>query len=137
LKSLHFCTKNLLTQIYEGQPGNIIETYRTGYVPNIYLEDIINLKDRLNNDKIICKGLIVWVWPLQYKELSEFSWHNKGLEELDQTYKRKFHDKHWVFDIGIRLYPEVIKGTDRYYQHIPPYAEEYNNILDYLEGDEP
>lgn len=109
-----------MIQLYEGQPGNIIETYRTGFVPNFYSRDIIRLNERtLEGDKFICRGRIEWVLPLQYKELEEFSFHNKGLEELQESYKRQFHRDHWVFCIGIKLYHEVIKGIERYYQHIP------------------
>ena len=120
LKNLHFCTESLLIQLYEGQPGNIIETYRTGFIPNLYSGDIINLNERTSqDDKFICQGEILWVLPLEYKELSEFLFHNKGIEELKECYKKEFHPRHWVFTIGIRLYPEITKGIERYYQDIP------------------
>jgi uncharacterized protein YqfB (UPF0267 family) len=120
VKNLHFCTKRLLIQLYEGQPGNVIETYRTGFVPNFYSGNIINLNERTNQgDRFICQGEIEWVFPLQYKELNEFSHHNKGIDELKECYKKKFNPQHWLFTIGIRLYPEITKGINRYYQSIP------------------
>lgn len=120
VKNLHFCTNDLLFEIYEGQPGNIIETYRTGFIPSVYPTDIINLNERNSegNDKFICKGRIEWVLPLQYKELSEFSFHNKGIEELSETYRKEFNPYHWVFNIGILLYPEVCSKSERYYQKV-------------------
>ena len=113
VKNLHFCTEGLLTQIYEGQPGNTIETYRTGFIPNLYPGDVINLNKRIQKkDIFICKGKIKYVFPLQYKEFAEYNKqygyrHKKGLDEIKQ-YKRKFHPDHWFFNIGIELYPEVM-----------------------------
>ena len=120
MKNLHFCTKNLLIRLYEGQPGNVVETYRTVFIPNLYPGDIINLNERTNQgDKYICQGEIIWVFPLEYRELSEFSFHNEGIEELKESYKKEFNPYHWLFHIGIKLYPNIIKGIERYYQHIP------------------
>ena len=103
---MHFCTKELLTQIYEGQPGNIIETYRTGFVPSLYSGDIINLTEFIpdKKDKFICTGRVEYVLPLEYQELKDLSFHNKALLEI-KRYNRKFHPKHWFFCIGIKLYP--------------------------------
>ena len=113
MKNLHFCTEGLLTQIYEGQPGNTIETYRTGWIPGIYSGDIINLTEKNPNgkDKFICKGKVVYVLPLQFKEFEKFpTIHGKGLEEI-KRYKRNFHLDHWFFNICIKLCPgEKYKG---------------------------
>lgn len=104
VKNMHFCTKGLLTQIYEGQPGNIIETYRTGWTPGIYSNDIINLNENNPNGKdfFICKGEVLSIIPIQFKNIPT------GCEEI-KRYKRKFHPDHWFFNIGIELYPEVNK----------------------------
>ena len=110
MKNMHFCTKELLTQIYEGQPGNTIETYRTGWTPGVYSNDIINLNENNPDGKdfFICKGKVIYVLPLQFKEFAKFpSIHGKGLVEI-KRYKRKFHPDHWFFNIIIELYPEVL-----------------------------
>jgi len=104
MKNYHFCTKELLEQIYTGKIGSTIETYRTGFIPNIYPGEKINLNEKMDikPGKFIRQGVVVWVLPLEYKEIKDFSIHKKGLVEL-KRYKRKFHDKHWFFYIGIKL----------------------------------
>lgn len=113
VKNMHFCTKELLKEIYDGQPGDIIETYRTGFVPSVYPKDIINLNDRTPGakDKFICQGKIKYVFPLQHREFimqgkKISSRHKKGIKEI-KRYNRKFYYDHWFFCIGIELYPEV------------------------------
>ena len=112
MKNLHFCTEELLKEIYDGLPGNIIETYRTGFIPGVYPKDVINLNARVpgKKDKFICQGKIKFVYPLQFKDFKKFSAiHKKGIQEV-KRYKRKFHPDQWFFKIGIELYPEgVIK----------------------------
>jgi hypothetical protein len=105
VKNYHFCTEELLKQIYTGELGSIIETYRTGFVPTIYSGDKINLTEKMlvKPDKFIRKGRVEWVLPLQYIEIKKSPIHRKALVEL-KRYKRKFHDKHWFFIIGIKLF---------------------------------
>ena len=109
VKNLHFCTEELLSQLYEGFPGDIIKTYRTGWVPGFYVGDVVNLNDRDSNNKdsFIRKGKIKWILPLQYKEFTEYHKqrgyrYKKGLKEI-KRYNRKFHPEHWFFQIGIKL----------------------------------
>lgn len=104
---MHFCTKELLIQIYTGESGSTIETYRTGFVPSIYSGDIINLTEKMlvKPDKFIRQGKVEWVLPLQYEKIRDMAIHKKGLLEL-KRYKRKFHPDHWFFNIGIKLYPK-------------------------------
>jgi len=101
-KNLHFCTLELIKQLKDPIVEQI-ETYRTGFVPHFYPGEIINLNERMNgSDKYICKGKILYVMPLEYRELFELDSHEKGIEELKKSYKKKFNPHHWIFCIGIK-----------------------------------
>ena len=104
MKSLHFCTKELLEKLHAGEYKSVIETYRTGLVPSMYSGEIINLNEKMpvKPDKFVRKGKIEWVMPLQYKELKSMECHKKAFQEIFR-YKRKFHDDHWFFSIGVKL----------------------------------
>ena len=114
MKNYHFCTEELLKQIYTGESGSIIETYRTGFVPNIHPGDEINLNEKMavKPDKFIRRGTVEWVLPLQYKEIKGMAIHQKALVEL-RKYKRKFHPDHWFFDIGIKLSSILLEGESK------------------------
>jgi len=82
-KNLHFCTLELIKQLKDPIVEQI-ETYRTGFVPHFYPGEIINLNERMNgSDKYIYS-------------------HEKGIEELKKSYKKKFNPHHWIFCIGIK-----------------------------------
>ena len=110
MKNLHFCTKDLLIEIHEAQHGNIVDTFRTGFVPSLYSGDIININERDKNkkDTKICTGRVEYVLPLEFGELQKFEHWSKALPELKESYKgRKFDRQHWFFVIGIKLIKEV------------------------------
>ena len=98
MKSLHFCTERLLESIYKNK--RFIITLRTGWVPTIYPGDVINIKDKNLDNKIICTGTVKGVHPLRYRYVNKI----KHSEEL-LKYKRKFNLEHWFFEIRIELMP--------------------------------
>ena len=105
MKNLHFC-KYILLVVNEAQDGNVFSTYRTGFVPGVYTDEIVNLNERIGKkeNKFLCKGKIQYVLPLQYKEFEKYSFHSEGLKELKESYKgRKFHPDQWFFEISIKV----------------------------------
>ena len=101
-KNLHFCTKEQIRRIKYNKNNKYvyIRTYRTGYVPSIYSNDIINLNERDTNkhDKLLKQGLVIAVVPIQYKDIRSL-----GKHEILESYKgRQFKPEHWFFEIIIR-----------------------------------
>ena len=96
---MHFCTEKLLKDIYNQKKS--IYTLRTGWIPTIYPNDIINLKDKNSDNKIICTGVVKGVHPLRFRYVDVI----KHKEEL-LKYKRKFHPEQWFFIIKIELIPK-------------------------------
>ena len=109
MKNLHFCTPELL-KVIKNTKIKEFYTYRTGFVPNLYPGDIINLNERADNgeDTFITEGVIKSVEPIRLLNIHESYTFNTpvGEEEL-KRYKRKFHKMHWFFSICI------IKDTKR------------------------
>ncbi|MGQ4874518.1 MAG: hypothetical protein ACP6IY_10655 [Promethearchaeia archaeon] len=116
MKSLHFCTPNMLNLIKNCKVGSIIKTIRTGFVPNIYEGDIILLKERRDNkskDIILGKGKVLGVYPYTYMRLKEkyklkegnwtFDKYANCIIEEIKKYKRKFNPWHYFFEITIKV----------------------------------
>ncbi len=105
MKNMHFCTSELLTQIYESQEGNIITTYRTGFVPSIFPGNIVNLNDRNDEgkDSFVRKGKVLHVIPTKFKHLPT----KKATKEEIERYKRKFNEEQWFFEIKIKIIRET------------------------------
>ena len=111
MKNLHFCTPELL-KVIKNTKIKQFYTYRTGFVPNLYPGDIINLNERDDegNDSYITRGVIKSVEPIRLLNVHESIGFDTpvGEEEL-KRYKRKFHKMHWFFSICI------MKDTKRMY----------------------
>jgi len=95
MKSLHFCTPKLLQYI---KTHSKFTTIRTGFVPNIYAGDIINIIDKTQNNKIICCAKVLFVRPASFIQLDEFDL--LVAEEIGR-YKRNFHPEHYFFIIRL------------------------------------
>lgn len=111
MKNLHFCTPELL-KIIKNPKIKLFYTYRTGFVPNLYPGDIINLNERSDagEDSYITKGVIKSVQPIRLLNIHEsFKFTTPVSEEELKRYKRKFHKMHWFFSIAI------MKDTKRMY----------------------
>jgi hypothetical protein len=112
VKSLHFCTREKLIELHESQPGNIIDTYRTGFVPHIYSGDVIELneRDEDDNDTLVRYGEVKYVVPHTWKDLNHYSFLSDGVKEIKESYDgRDFHPLHYFFNIGIK----ILKGPKK------------------------
>lgn len=101
MKNLHFCTKELIRRIkYSGNKKSvIIKTYRTGFIPELFAGDLINLNERKDGkDELMKQGKIIAVIPIQYRDIGL-----RGKKEIYDSYNgRRFHPDHWFFEIIIR-----------------------------------
>ena len=99
MKNIHFCTEKLLNQIYSEEQKSII-TYRTGWIPQIFTGDIINLNKNnpRGKDFFIRKGEIISIIPLKFRQIPD----NTCNEEI-LRYRRKFHTEQFFFKITIKL----------------------------------
>ena len=104
-KNLHFCTWDLLKKIKNGFGAEVIETYRTGFVPMLYAGDVINLNKRLGKtETFIRHGTIISVEPILYKNIPP-----AGKKEIELSSIRKFKDQQWFFEIKIVL--KIVEGV--------------------------
>ena len=75
--------------------NNTIFTYRTGYIPQIKVDEIVNLNVRIptisKSDIWVCYGRCLENLPIKYKDISE-----AGKEEV-KKYNKKFHPEDWFF----------------------------------------
>ncbi len=110
VQSQHFCTERNVKELKDPDIKNIT-TYRTGWIPQYQIGQIINLKIRNGdrNDKVWCQGIV--------REISLILYRDIPTEFLDEIiiYKRGFNHKH-------RFFKEVFEKlpTGYYYnEHCP------------------
>lgn len=110
MKNLHFCTPELL-RIIKDKKIKVFHTYRTGFVPNLYPGDIINLNERDDegNDTYIKEGVVKSVAAVRVLNIHEGHIKEAYKEEIDR-YRRKFHKMHYFFAI------QILKDTKRMYK---------------------
>jgi hypothetical protein len=119
VKNLHFCTPELL-KVIKNSKLKMFYTYRTGFVPNLYPGDLVNLneRDEKGMDTYIKKGVIKSVEPIRLLNIHKsYGFQTPISEEEIKRYKRKFHKMHWFFSICIlkdskRMYSKVIKEAE-------------------------
>ena len=114
VKNLHFCTPELL-KLIKNPRIKMFYTYRTGFVPNLYTGDLVNLneRDEEGNDTFLKEGVIKSVEPIRLLNIHEgFSFETPIAEEELKRYKRKFHKMHWFFSICI------LKDSKRMYSFV-------------------
>ena len=108
MKNLHFCEreKDNLLLIKNSPVGTKLDTYRTGWVPTLYTGDIINLTERIPNekDKILVTARVEYVFPFEFSELSKEIKH-----QMEVSYGRWFNDHHWFFNIGLIIIENSFK----------------------------
>lgn len=97
MKSLHFCTPKMLAKIesLRTETYKTLTTIRTGWIPQLYKEDIINLINFHTKD-VIATAKVLSVTPIQVQFLDledELIW-----EELER-YNKKFHPEQYFFKI--------------------------------------
>ena len=101
---MHFCTPRLLRHIKD-PITNTFKTFRTGWIPNIYPGDIININERNDKkeDTFICQALVTSVSAIRYCAILDM---HKSLnmfpgEEIAR-YNKKFHKDHWFLIITLK-----------------------------------
>jgi len=97
MKSLHFCTPKLLQYI---KTHSKFTTIRTGWIPTIYPRDVIALKDRTQDDVIMCEAEVIAVQPVIFKELDL---NDPLIKEEIQRYNRAFNKNHYFFKITLNI----------------------------------
>lgn len=102
MKSLHFCTPNLL-KIINGNKLIIFYTIRTGFIPSIYKKDIINLKDKTKENLIVGKAQVINIYPIMKFTIDNmFKPKNSDIIIELQRYNRQFNPEHYFFLITLK-----------------------------------
>jgi len=101
MKNIHFCTPELL-KILKDHKEYHITTYRTGWIPQIFVGDRVALNERVEGkpDKFIRMAIVESVTPIQYKKLN---WE-AGLTVIEEIarYNKNFHRDQYFFEIVLR-----------------------------------
>lgn len=103
VKSLHFCTPKLL-EFIKNPENKRFHTFRTGWSPELYPNDIIDCSERddCKNDTFLCKGIIEDVSPLRLLQIDDmYKFEGMFPDEEISRYNRKFNKWHWFFQITI------------------------------------
>ena len=97
MKSQHFCTEINVKNLKDPSVM-VMKTYRTGWIPQYKIKEIINLKIRPNSaknsnrDRVWCQAIVTEINLIEYKDIPA-----EGLEEVER-YNRTFDSKHRFFE---------------------------------------
>jgi hypothetical protein len=95
MKSLHFCTPLLLQKIRTSETWN---SYRTGFMPEIYEGDVIKINERNGVDSLLCHARVTEVLPIRYGDIFRFP----IIEEEIARYNKQFPKCRWFFKFSFQ-----------------------------------
>ena len=101
MKSLHFCTP-LKWQVIINPKQKQFWTIRTGWIPSIFIGDLIKINKRTtkkppHDDTLMCYGRVYRVTPVKFKDLPS---NPENTEEIAR-YGKKFNPEQYFFHIII------------------------------------
>lgn len=98
MKSIHFCTKKKLEELKKLELDEIFSTLRTWWIPNIYMDDIVKINERIDKkDTLLFHGKVILVKFEKYGNLLRHI-NDIDKEEISK-YNRKFNVQHYFYQI--------------------------------------
>jgi len=113
MKSIHLCIPEMLEYIKKPEV-KIFFTYRTGFVPYIYEDDIVRILERTDKKDIFlfnakCLGVSTLLL-IQMRDMFKGTLHKHFIEEEIAKYNRTFHKNHWFFQLKFEKITEGIEN---------------------------
>ena len=92
MRSQHFCTEEMIKQIQDPKT-RIIITFRTGFIPQYKIREVINIKirDKDKQDEIYCTATVLKIALFSFKNIPK-----RYLREVER-YERKFGPEYRFF----------------------------------------